>query len=276
MSRSIKARVTDSLIGFLRANPLTQRISRAIVRGRDVTMLAGIGAGLKFNSGKSNPAYALGTNERPVQMALAQHLSAGDVFFDIGANVGFFSVIGAKLVGSTGQVFAFEPVPQNAGAIRRNVKLNHFQNVTLIEKAVSNMAGSGTLLVTDYSGGATLSTVGTPPDVSETLVVDLVSIDELIVEKVLPPPSVVKIDVEGAEVDVLNGMTQTLKELRPIVIFEVDDADESVLWQKYELCHALLVAANYEVILLESSYIGSEWHVQNAIATPKAPPRISR
>jgi len=91
---------------------------RTMLRGRlpwrRRHIASGPGKGLYFSAGPSNPEYESGDNEVPVQDALVAHTGDGAVVLDVGANVGFFSVIAAKLVGPTGKVVAFEPVPANA------------------------------------------------------------------------------------------------------------------------------------------------------------------
>jgi FkbM family methyltransferase len=231
--------------------------------------VTGVGAGLRFNAAGSNPGYALGTNEPPVQEALANYLRAGDIFYDIGANVGFFTVIGAKLVGQTGHVYAFEPVPENAASIRRNIELNNFAHVTLFEKAVSHSTGKGELLLSHCSGGATLSSAGTSPDVKGTISIELISIDDLVAQQKIAPPAVVKIDVEGAELDVLQGMSQTIKKFKPVIIYEVDDEKEGPFQQKLKACDAFVQTFGYELTTLQDSYPKSGWKVGHTVAVPK-------
>jgi FkbM family methyltransferase len=256
------------LLDGLRSSKLIRDLARRWAGGRDLQIATGSGAGLRFNAGPSNPAYGLGTNERPVQEELARHLHPGDIFFDIGANVGFFTVIGAKLVGPTGRVFAFEPAPANADRVRHNVALNSFANVTLLEKAVAQHAGQAELLVTSYSGGAALASVGTLGDVQERIAVEVVSIDELIAQGALQPPTFVKIDVEGAELDVLRGMVDTLATHKPLIIYEVDDEDEGRFQQKLAACATYLREHEYQARPLADSYQNSDWYVGHVFAAP--------
>jgi FkbM family methyltransferase len=214
----------------------------------------GSGTGLYFDSGPGNSAYRTGANELPVQVALARYLRAGDVFYDIGANVGFFTVIGARLVGPTGAVYAFEPVKQNARFVRRNAQRNGFGNVTVIPKAVSDRTGRASLYLAEYAGGAVLSVAAPPPDLKGTVCVDAVSIDDSCATGKLPAPSVVKIDVEGAELHVLNGMRRTLVNATPVVIFELDDRTKDALAKKQAACEDLLRSLGYSVERIEDSY----------------------
>lgn len=247
---------------------LKYRLASAGLHQRDVTIRNGIAKGLKFNTGKSCPELALGTYEVPIQNIFAQNLNPGDVFYDIGANVGFFSVIAAKLVGDAGKIYAFEPGEDNAKAIRHNARLNNFTQIEVIEKAVSDTSGQGQLLLAQYSGGHALATADTPPDLAGEVTVDLVSIDDLIAENKIAPPNFVKVDVEGAELDVLKGMRETIKTYQPTVIYEVDDGDLTAYERKYQELADFFESLNYQVTQTEDSYNTIDWCVGHAIATP--------
>jgi FkbM family methyltransferase len=231
-------------------------------------MTVGVGRDLRFDPGPSNGAYASGDNELPLQEALADCLEPGGVFYDIGANVGFFTVIGARLVGPDGLVYAFEPVPENAAYVRLNTRLNHFQNVILTEKAVSSASGTGELALAAYSGGAALTTAAKPPDATKVIDIELVSVDDLVFTHGFRPPAVVKIDVEGAELDVLKGMSRILEEIRPILLYEIDDKLPENFQNKFRGCESLLTDAKYRVDRLPDSYPNTNWIVGHAIATP--------
>jgi FkbM family methyltransferase len=265
----VTERVQQQLIEWLRSMPLVRTMARRLVKGRWVTIPSGQGAGLRFHPGESNPAYALGTNEMPVQEAFAQRLKPGDVFFDIGANVGFFTVIGARLVGANGFVYAFEPLPENVQRARANVEANAFSNVRILDAAVSDHSGMGELMVAGYVGGSALATAERPPDVKGVLPVRLVTIDELVAQNEIRPPQVVKIDVEGAEIEVLFGMAHTLDTCRPVVVFEIDDQSQEAYDLKYKSCLAFLEQHGYQVSTLENSYPGAGWIVGNYVAEPE-------
>lgn len=262
-------RIPPWLIDRLRQSRMAQRVARWWVRNRQVRIMQGIGAGLSFNAGRSNPYYAFGTNELPVQEALACSLQPGQVFYDIGANVGFFTVIGARLVGPTGQIYAFEPVPENAHAVRQNAASNGFHQVTVFEQAVAQASGRGELFVSHYAGGATLSAADLPPDLKQSITVELVAIDDLIVQG-LRPPAVVKVDVEGAELAVFQGMAQTIATFRPLIIYEIDDGDEQAFRRKQQACDTFLQNRGYDLTVLADSYPGAGWQVSNTVAVPKA------
>jgi FkbM family methyltransferase len=249
-------------------NDLITRVLRRMRVMAPVEIVVGPGKGLRFDPGPSNADYASGNNELPVQQALVDHLRAGSVFFDVGANVGFLTVLGAKLVGPAGSVYAFEPVSANADYVRRNCRINGFTQVHVLEKAVSNHCGQGQLNLAAYSGGAALASVDAPPDPAGTQTVDLVTIDASVERDGLAPPHLIKIDVEGAELEVLQGMTATAARHRPIVIVEVDSGEAEALRRKQADCTQWLQQHGYQVRELLDSYVGARWLVKHIIGTP--------
>ncbi|MGB3405414.1 MAG: FkbM family methyltransferase [Microcoleaceae cyanobacterium] len=247
----------------------TQTSKAKVMKDPVVTWSQGLGTGLKFCPDKSNPDFAKGIYELPLQKAFASYLQPGHVFYDIGANIGFFTVLAAQLVGKSGSVYAFEPVPENAERVRYNAKLNQFSNVTVYQKAVSANTGEGNLLLAHHSGGATLSTVGTPPDLRGSMQVELVCIDELVAKKKIKPPTAVKVDVEGAEIEVLKGMLKTIDQYKPIIFYEVDDGNKESFQQKSDALESFIRKLGYKIITLEDAYPTVAWNVGHAIAIPE-------
>jgi FkbM family methyltransferase len=227
---------------------------------------AGEAAGLKLFARRADPAFASGTYELPVQKIVASNLPAGAVFYDVGANIGFFSLIAARVVGPRGQVYAFEPVPRNAASIERSARLNAMSHIHVFRAAVGARAGRSELVLTRHIGGATLASAGTPHDAEGRIEVEVVTIDELIAARTLHPPSLVKIDVEGAEADVLQGMQKTLVEYRPLILYEVDDATSEGLARKAEAIARILRAAGYSIEPLPASYPHLAWRVEHRLA----------
>ena len=245
----------------------TGRVPRRLVqagsrwlRCRDVTIHHGAAAGVRFNSGGANPGDALGTTEPLVQAALQEHLGPGDVFYDIGAAVGFFTVLGARLVGPGGRVCAFEPLPANAAALRHNVALNGFDQVAVIEAAVGRSAGTAVL---ELSAEPTWARLASPASAGaeRSTTVRVVSVDELLASGELPPPTLVKIDVEGAELEVIGGMTAALRRHRPVMLCEMHGKNREFAGLMREL--------EYDVHPLEGreTLESSRWDV-HVLATP--------
>ena len=125
-------------------HPLLRRsfgLIARLFRKQDGIIAKGLGKGLRFNAGNSNGGYLLGTSEPDVQEALAKLLKPGMVFFDIGANVGYLTILAARLVGPSGSVVAFDPVPDHAACIRRNAAMNRFEHVSVRPEAIGGENG---------------------------------------------------------------------------------------------------------------------------------------
>jgi FkbM family methyltransferase len=173
-------------------------------------------------------SIAFGNLETAVQEAMIRHLGPGGVFYDIGANIGFFALLGAHFAGlSQGRVYAFEAAPDNAEAIGVNARLNGIGNVVVIDKAVSARTGQARLQVVDDQSWSKLEEYGSHPNTEQVLTVETVAVDDLVERGEIPPPTVVKIDVEGAEIAVLEGMRQTIDDHRPAIICELHDTHQA-------------------------------------------------
>lgn len=227
---------------------------------------SGPGKGLRFDAGPYTKRFASGQYERPVQEALASVVRPADVCCDIGANLGFFSVLLGRLAGPGGSIYAFEPVPQNASAIGRNARLNRLENIKVLTVALSCVDGRGELLLAHHVGGAVLKSAGTPPDLAGRIDVETASLDTLVDRGQVKPPNVIKIDVEGAEMEVLQGMQRVLRQWSPTVILELDDEATGVCERKVSTCRSFLQDLGYQTELLPNSYPEGRWVVRHVLA----------
>ena len=153
----------------------------------------------------------IGWYEREVQEALSYLLRPGAVLYDIGANVGFFTLLAARLVGPSGRVVAFEPEPSSVSTLRYHVARNWLDNVIVVDAAASDQEGIA-MLSGSGSAGRLGGDAGTP--------VSTVTIDAYCRRASLPAPDVIKLDVEGWEFPVLTGMHETLQTTRPVLLIE--------------------------------------------------------
>lgn len=161
--------------------------------------------------------YLVPDKEHGVGPALRDHLDAGGTFFDIGAHIGYYSVLAGELVGDTGQVVAFEPLPSNAERIREQAELNDI-SIRVEEIALADRTGKAELSVPERRYNTTI--VGA--DTAERLLTAPVTkLDQWVTDNAVVP-DVVKIDVEGAELEVLEGMTETMQQHRPTIVCEVE------------------------------------------------------
>src|SRR5690242_8873726 len=114
---------------------------RLVPRGVVLPILAGPLRGKKWVVGTGPHGYWIGTWEWDKQRLVQKLLRSGDSFFDVGANVGFYSLLASRLVGSAGRVVAFEPLPRNVQALKEHLRINRVRNVTVWEAAVSEAEG---------------------------------------------------------------------------------------------------------------------------------------
>jgi FkbM family methyltransferase len=162
-----------------------------------------------------------GLGEPAVQQALAKYLLPAMTFYDLGANIGFFSLLGARLVGTTGLVYSFEADPEIAARLRGNLAFNHFRQASVEQKAVWSESSTVSFERVDANtspdrGLGHVSNGGTTT--AQTITVEAVSLDDFAAKH--HPPDFVKCDVEGAEVAVFQGAATLLRKKRPILLVE--------------------------------------------------------
>ncbi|MEQ8384392.1 MAG: FkbM family methyltransferase [Coleofasciculus sp. A1-SPW-01] len=159
--------------------------------------------------------------ELAVHRILGRHLNPGHVFIDIGANFGLHTLYAAKLVGDKGFVFAFEPVPANLKLLRRNVALSGVQQqVKIVPKAVSNSSEPFVTFYLPPEEVAVTASLCSNPVTYKTIQLSNVRLDDYWSNLDLPV-QFIKIDVEGAELEVLRGAENLLKQWHPTLLIEV-------------------------------------------------------
>jgi FkbM family methyltransferase len=211
---------------------------RLIPKGMVLPILQGRLRGKKWIVGAGEHGYWLGSYEFNKRLAFEREVTPGSVLYDIGANVGYFSLLAAVLVGRAGKVFAFEPLPRNVTFLRRHVALNGLENIDVIEAAVSDHAGEAAfqLGMSDSMGH-----LGENGDIK----VRLVCLDEWLATSEFIPPNFIKIDVEGAEYEVVSGGQKMLSQYRPILFLDTHQREA------HHATIALLVALGYQFEILD-------------------------
>lgn len=198
-------------------------------RRRDSVIQRGTGKGLRFNCGNGSVSFVFGSHELELQQTFERLVRPGMTFYDVGANVGFYSVLVGRLVGLSGRVVAFEPLPDNACWIEHNAALNGFAHVESRREALADENGEGRFFISADTQLGKLASAGAPPShVAGEVRVRLRRLDSVVAEGTISPPNLIKIDVEGGEVGVLSGARQTLRRFRPMLIIDLHGTNASV------------------------------------------------
>jgi FkbM family methyltransferase len=164
-----------------------------------------------------------GAYERETKSFILSRLSDGDVFVDVGANIGVFTVSASKKVGQRGRVLAIEASPRILTYLEKNAQLNHLRNVTIVGSAASDVMREG---VDFYEAPIEKFGMGSmaPQFNIEPILVKTRTLDDLIKEHQVEHVAVLKVDVEGHEASVFRGALQLLKRPSPpAIVFEFCD-----------------------------------------------------
>jgi FkbM family methyltransferase len=186
---------------------------------RPTAVRTGPARGLLLRPEPRSVAWLTGKVEPEVQHTVVGLLRPGDTFVDVGASVGFFALLAARVIGPDGAVVAFEPSTAQADSLRTNVALNDFTNVDVAEMALSDRAGIAFL---DAPGTATATLVAAAGPGAAA--VETITLDAYRRQRPHVAPAVVKVDVEGHEEAVLAGMRETLRTVRPALVVELHDS----------------------------------------------------
>jgi FkbM family methyltransferase len=201
-----------------------KRLSYLLVPSKEMRTLrvrSGPGRGLLF---ELNPRWEVptwdGSYELEVQRVLQERLKPGSVLYDVGANIGFYSLLAAR---QGAQVFAFEPDIQNAESLERHARLNSLgAKIEVIRAAAFSTTGFVALEPADSERGHGNAHVGTNREnTNPTVQVPCTTLDDFAREHIVP--DTIKIDVEGSESNVLEGAEKLFTHYRPLLICEVHD-----------------------------------------------------
>lgn len=228
--------LTDSLRAILRRFPRLHQAAFRLKHGWNSAYVRAFGlgyvarpvtggplAGWHFVASRRvyySPWFWAGTYEAETCRFLASVLPPEAVCYDIGANLGYHALIMARAA-PRGHVFAFEPLPQVCAVLRRNLEINRVGHVTIVPKVVARQPGTVTLAKTVEIDQATLTF---DPAASHGNRIEMVPCEattlDAFVREGNPPPTFLKIDVEGAETEVLAGAVEVLRVHRPMILCE--------------------------------------------------------
>lgn len=180
----------------------------------------------------------LGSYESAKQKRLVPLITAGSVCFDIGANAGFYSLLLSACAGATGRIHAFEPLAENLDYLERHVRMNRASNISIHPLSVAATSGVARFTRTESRYTSHLANDG-------ELEGKTVSLDDFVFIHHQPAPQLIKIDVEGGELDVLMGARRLLREVAPTIFLATHGP------QVHAGCLKLLISYGYRCEGLE-------------------------
>lgn len=174
----------------------------------------------------------------------AREIQPGDVVIDVGANIGYYTLLAARRVGPTGHVYAFEPEPEAFALLQRNVQLNGYDNVTPVPKALGRENGRLQLYLAKKNRGD--HRVYDPTGRRPSIDVDVITLDAYLVEQSVERVDFLKVDTQGAECSILDGARHTIaKHPEMAVVMELTPHSLAELGDDPRGCLERLQAAGY-------------------------------
>ncbi len=169
----------------------------------------------------SSDLLTYGVWEKEETHFLLSRLQPGMGFLDIGANLGYYTLLAGRAVGNQGHVYAFEPEIKNFELLEMNVRENRLSNISIFKKAVSAHSGAEQLFVSERNlGGHTLRKENVNLGCAGSSQVETVSLDDFWIQHDKPKIDFIKIDTQGAEGHILEGAKSLLKNISPALFLE--------------------------------------------------------
>jgi FkbM family methyltransferase len=221
--------------------------------GMVLPILSGRLRGKKWIVSSGAYGYWLGIYESQTQRWFQRMVKQGSVVIDMGAHVGFYSLLASELVGQGGRVIAIEPLLKNLRALKAHLAMNHVMNVAVLEMAVSDECQTAAFLATENSSMGRLSSDG-------AMAVETVTLDYLFLNGLIPRPDCIKMDIEGEETAALKGAQTLLAEAHPIIFLAAHGFDK-----KQECCD-LLANIGYGLTIVRDGSADGDWEI---LATPR-------
>lgn len=243
-------------ISLYRLGPVSRWIRSALNRAAPqgltkVEVASGAIAGLKLRLDLQREKDCwLGNYETNLQDAVAHFARPGMTVYDVGANIGYVSLVFAAAVSETGHVYSFEALPSNVTRLQEHFALNGLESrATVLHAAVVDQPKTVEFMVhVSHGMGKAAGSAGRDEIYTDRLLVDGISIDAFVLEEGNPPPALLKMDIEGGEVLALPGMRRTLATFRPIVFLELHGKEAA------ETAWKIFTAEGYRLHTMEKGY----------------------
>jgi len=197
--------------------------------------------------------YVLRDDYEPELKLIEPYLTDGIVFVDVGANFGFYSVYASKKVGARGIVLAVEPNPFVSNILRKNTLINSCENVIIETCALSERAGFATFWIHDQDPWGSSSLVKTSKTPQSNIIVPVRTLDDLVDTYKINRVHVIKIDVEGSELEVIKGARRVFDSSRPVVLMEWSSERQKQAGHKWNELEDILREFKYEMFIADAN-----------------------
>lgn len=199
-------------------NPLIKKILKNVEKSIKTEFSIIQGSKMYFDPGDSLDLSINGVYGELDTKIIRDNIKEGDIVIDVGANIGYYTLIFAQLVGKTGKVFAFEPEPKNFEILKKNIEINNYQNVVVEQKIVSDTSGMIKLFIAEQ--GIVGHRIQQKTNSQKFIEMESIILDDYLKKLNLSDKiNFIKIDVEGAEPKVLEGSKEILETSSNLKIF---------------------------------------------------------
>ena len=245
--------VIDSLLNLIALNP---KISKLGSRFADFIfpdypkiykVFAGPGRALRLKlNARTQTSFLFGAYERANVNFLLTRIFDKAIFWDIGANIGYFSCIMARCL-TKGEVVCVEPLPENIRLLREHMRINNLKNIIIIDKALSSSEKSASFLVAENLSEGKIA--DNKEDLPEKKIQIAVTTIDSLMKSGIPMPDIVKIDTEGEEGEILKGARAVLQNRPPSFLIEIHGPENA------QICWDILSGYLYRIKFFNGVYL---------------------
>lgn len=195
-----------------------------------------------INSGYSQ--YWTGTYETEIAEEFVNYAKKSKVIYDIGAHVGYYTLLASKYAEHGGKIFSFEPLPGNIQILKRHVAINKRQNIVIIEKAVTIKTGVSVFTNSGNDVANTLCENSPLFQFEKTIEIETTALDDMLLKGFILPPQLIKMDIEGSELEALRGAESLLRKFHPVIFLSTHNCQNPGI---HKICCDFLLNKGYSI-----------------------------
>lgn len=188
--------------------------------------------------------YWMGTYESDIAEIFVKFAKKSNIVYDIGAHIGYYTLLASNFIDHSGKIFAFEPLPGNIQILKKHVEINNRSNVVIIEKAVSLKTGEAAFTNCENNVANTICENSPMFKFGKSIEVKTTALDDLLLTGFLSPPQLIKMDIEGAEFDALRGAEVLLRKHHPTIFLSTHNCQNPGVHKK---CCDFMVKLGYSL-----------------------------